>query len=317
MDTLSHAFLAVAVAGLSGHQPALTDPIYIASVLGAQAPDFDIITQVRGNITYLRQHRSFSHSIPGITTLSAAISISIHLFQPQTPLGVLFIWALAGGLSHIFIDYFNTQGVAILWPFRIDRKSFPLLPVFDPVLLTLLSVQYTQKSTIVHIAFTTFLSLGLYIFGRYLLRQQATRYIIKQFFGQRTVRVWVMPSLNRLLFWDFVVETDWRFCNGCLSMLSPSMEIQASLQKKENSPLTAEAEKTSLGEFFRWFTPFIYFEEEMDKQSRRVNVYDLRYYANKRFIHSGTIVFNQENIQYQAYIDSLGRTTSIQQAQTA
>jgi inner membrane protein len=301
--------LAVAVAGISGHQPALNDPIYLASVLGAQAPDFDIIAQLRGNMAYLRQHRSFSHSIPGITAWSLVIAVAMHMFQPHAATFGLFLWAFAGGLSHILIDYFNTHGVAILWPFRIERKSFPLLPVFDPVLLSLLLAQYAQKAPMAHIAFTSFLSLGLYIFGRYLLRQKATRFLIKQFSNQPPLRIWVMPSLKRLLFWDFVVETDCRYFNGRLAMLSPAMEIRAELPKQNHSCLTAEAKKTSLGAFFHWFTPFLYFEEQFDDQ--QVNIYDLRYYANKRFIHSGTIVFNTKATPYQAYIDALGRTTSI------
>jgi inner membrane protein len=42
----------VAVAGLSGHQPALGDPIFVAAVLGAQAPDFDIVALARGNMAF-------------------------------------------------------------------------------------------------------------------------------------------------------------------------------------------------------------------------------------------------------------------------
>ena len=46
MDSLSHALIGIAVAGLSGHQLSLSDPIYIAAILGAQAPDFDIIASL-------------------------------------------------------------------------------------------------------------------------------------------------------------------------------------------------------------------------------------------------------------------------------
>lgn len=311
MDTLSHALIGVAVAGLSGHQPAIGDPVYIATVLGAQAPDFDIIAQVRGNMAYLRQHRAFSHSVPGIGLWSAAIAGLIWLAMPQAAVGQSFLWAFAGGLSHTVIDYFNTHGTAILWPFRRERKSYPLLNVFDPCLQFLMLSMYFHRLPIRQVALASLAALILYVFARFLLKVRATAWLKRHFAGQDVRRVWVMPCLTRLFVWDFVVETSDRCLNGRLGALYPLLEIKADLPRAALTPLSCEALRTSLGEFFTTFTPFVYFEEQSGSEARKVNIYDLRYYGDRRFVHSGTIIFNEDNVPCEAYIHSLGRTVKV------
>lgn len=309
MDTLSHALIGLAVAGLSGHPLSPTDPIYLAAIIGAEAPDFDIIAQVRGNMAYLRQHRAFSHSIPGVALWACAISLGLQLFLPQADLVQTFLWAFAGGISHTVIDYFNTHGTAILWPFRKERKSYPLLSVFDPILFLLLVSLFAAPVTMFEYSLSALTTIGIYIGSRYLLRRRAIEVLLKRFYCQAPERIWVMPSLKRLLFWDFVVETKNRHLNGRLGAIYPVLEIQADLPRQPWSPRAAEAEKTSLGEFFRTFTPFCYFVEDPGDTSQ-VNIYDLRYY-DKHFIHSATIVFDEDNTPSESYMHSLGRTVKV------
>jgi inner membrane protein len=311
MDTLSHALIGVAVAGLSGHAPALGDPVYVATVLGAEAPDFDIVAQLWGNIAYLKQHRSFSHSLPGIGLWAVMISAGIQLFMPHANFLQTLFWAFAGGMSHVIIDYFNTHGVAILWPFKRDRKSVPLLNVFDPILMILMLSVYAFHIPMFTLAKITIGLVAIYIFARYTLRQRATVMLNRVFKNQGIRRIWVMPSLKHLFYWDFVVETEQNCLNGRLGMFYPKLEIKANLPKQDLSALTLEARKTTLGEFFNLFTPFIYFEENSADDLTKINIYDLRYYADTHFIHSATIVFGQDNALCESYIHSLGRTVKV------
>jgi len=311
MDSLSHALVGVAVAGLSGHQPALGDPIFVAAVLGAQAPDFDIVALARGNMAFLRQHRGFSHSIPGIALWAAAIAGAMKLFLPQAAGGELLLWAFAGGLSHTVLDYFNSHGTAILWPFRRERKSYPLLNVFDPLLLLLLLAVYATCLPMFEVSLLSFAILALYIFGRYCLKKRALSWLTNRYAGELMNRVWVMPCLSRLFYWDFVIETDRRHVNGRLGALFPLLEVKADLPKRALTPLAAEARKTSLGEFFTTFTPFAYFEEQADEKTSKVNIYDLRYHSGEAFVHSATITFADDMTLREAYIHSLGRSVKV------
>ena len=312
MDSLSHALIGIAVAGLSGHQLSIYDPIYLATVIGAQAPDFDIIAGLKGNFSYLRQHRAFSHSIPGLAIWSILIGAILHFFMPQTNIFSLLGWAFAGGLSHIIIDYFNTHGVAILWPLRRERKSLCLLNVVDPILLVLMMSLYLLNLTIIQLSLSTFFIISAYIALRIILRKRARNQLKTLFNSHQITKISVMPSIKRILFWDFVLETEDRHLVGQLGALYPVLEINANLLKQRTlSSFTIQAQKTPLGHFFTSFTPFIYFEEEQNTHSLSVNIYDLRYIINKQFIHHATIVFDSNKLPTASYMHSYGRTMKI------
>ena len=312
MDSLSHALIGIAVAGLSGHPLSVSDPIYMATVLGAEAPDFDILAQLNGNFSYIRQHRAFSHSIPGLALWSILIGVIMHFFMPQTNLLTLFGWAFAGGLSHTIIDYFNTHGAAILWPMRRERKSLCLLNVIDPILLVLMMVLYPLNLTMIELSLSTFFIITAYIALRILLRNKARTQLNSLFEKQNIKQLSIMPSLKRILFWDFVLETEDRHLVGQLGALYPVLEINANLPKQKNiSDITKQAQKTPLGDFFTSFTPFVYFEEERHSNSLSVNIYDLRYILNKQFLHHGTIIFDSNKLPTASYMHSYGRTMKI------
>jgi len=312
MDSLSHVLIGLAVAGLSGHQFSLYDPIYLATVLGAQAPDLDIIAQLKGNFSYLKQHRAFSHSMPGIAVWSVLIGSFLHFFMPQANIFLLFGWAFAGGLSHIIIDYFNTHGAAILWPFRKERKSSYLLNVVDPILLVLMMSLYAFNLTMFELSLNTFLIITAYIALRIILRKRAYNQLKNLFNNQHIKQISVMPSIKRILFWDFVLETEDCYQIGQLGALYPLLEINATLPKQRTiSDFTIQAQKTPLGDFFANFTPYLYFEEQQNTHSLSVNIYDLRYILNKQFLHHGTIIFDNDKLPTASYMHSYGHTMKI------
>lgn len=312
MDSLSHALIGIAIAGLSCHPLSVHDPIYLAAILGAQAPDFDIIAQVKGKFSYLRQHRAFSHSIPGLVLWSIIISTGLSIFMPQATLLSLLGWSFAGSLSHILIDYFNTHGAALLWPLRKERKSLQLLNVFDPILLVLLLSIYMLDFTMFTLSCLTFLILMSYITFRFILRKKGKKQLLELFSQRDILQVTVMPSLKRILFWDFVLETNDSYLVGQIGAISPVLELHADLAKpKDISNFTQQAQKTLIGDFFATFTPFIYFKEQKTLHSISVTIYDLRYVLNKEFLHRATIIFDNNNLPATSYLHTYGSTTKI------
>jgi inner membrane protein len=313
MDSFSHALVGIAIAGLSGHPLSIYDPIYLAAILGAQAPDFDIIAQIKGKFSYLRQHRAFSHSIPGLVLWSFLIGAVLSIFMPQANFFSLLGWAFSGSLSHIIMDYFNTHGAAILWPFHKERKSLQLLNVFDPILFVLLLSVYAFDFTMFTLSCLTFIILAAYIFFRMALRKKATKQLHQLFSQQDILQITVMPSLKRILFWDFVLETKNAYLVGQLGTISPELKLHADLAKqKDLSILTLQAKKTLIGDFFATFTPFIYFAEQKTPHSISVTIYDLRYILDKQFLHRATIIFDRNsNYPTTSYLHTYGSTTQI------
>ncbi|HWR41546.1 metal-dependent hydrolase [Sporomusa sp.] len=313
MDTLSHALVGIAVAGLSGHPLSFGDPLYLASIIGAQAPDFDIIAQIRGNFSYLRQHRAFSHSIPGLVMWSGLITAGFFLCMPDTPLAQVFIWSFLGGLSHICIDFFNAHGAAILFPFSRERKSFSLLNVFDPFLLTIMLTVFLQGLTPRETSLLFFASVGLYTLLRYLLKLRATILLRQHFINSGISRILVMPSLRSVFCWDFVIETANHYYVGQIGALQPVLTLHTELLKQTLSPALQGAQKTVLGEFFSSFTPFSYFTEyqDTDQHAKHVRIYDLRYFFNQGFLHSATIIYGHDEQPCDSYIQTYGRKIKI------
>lgn len=313
MDTLSHALVGIAVAGLSGHPFSMSDPLYIASLIGAQAPDFDILAQLRGNFSYLRQHRAFSHSLAGLVMWSGLIAAGFFVCLPAVSITQVFFWSFLGGLSHIGIDFFNAHGAAVLFPFSRERKSFSLLNVFDPVLLTIMLLVFLQGLTPRETALLFFTTTGMYILFRYLLKMR-TMVILRYYFAKSNItRILVMPSLKSVLYWDFVIETQTSYLVGRIGALQPVVTLHTKLQKQTLSPALAGAQKTVLGEFFSTFTPFSYFTESQAtaEQAKLVRIYDLRYFFNHSFLHSATIIYGHDEQPCDSYIQTYGRKIKI------
>lgn len=312
MDMVSHALLGIAVAGFSGQTPDIHNQIYIAAVLGSQAPDADIVALLRGKLTYLKQHRACSHSFLGVFMWAAVITAGMGLCMPALQLKQVFIWALLGGLSHSVFDYFNTHGAALFWPIIKERKSFPLLNVFDPVLFCLLLYPYVLGLTALNTSIMIFLSVIIYIVLRCLLRFRAVWYLKRNAFDDAPVRVWVMPSLKGFYLWDYVVETPVSYLNGYLGVFKPLLEVVVNLPKRQISNFMVQIQQTILGKFFSTFTPYPYFEEECSENYTNIYIYDLRYFSNQKFIHQAKFVFsNEDNSLCESCMHSLGQTFEV------
>lgn len=307
MDALTHGLIGLTIAGLSGQAPAFDNPVYLAAVLGSQAPDFDILALSRGGMSYLKQHRAASHSLPGIVGWATVIAAALHLFMPEVSLWLLWSWAFAGGMSHILTDYLNTHGAALLWPLRKERLSCNLLNVFDPFLIILLLSTYVTGLPIKQVSVLGIVSIGLYIALRLLLRQQALRYLREYFADFMLGRTLIMPSLAKTTYWDFVLETEGHFVVGRIGTVQHDLLISAVFPKQCESEVMIQAQQTSLAEFFTLFTPFSYFEEQQHDGTTKIKIYDLRYFQNDEFLHSGILVYENNQIPVESYVQSYGR----------
>jgi len=114
----------------------LTNPIYLGSLLGALAPDLDIVLHIKGQVPYLRYHRGPSHGLLGWLFIPGN-SLILGLFFPTILASTLF-WSFMGALSHTLLDILNSHGARLLWPFSNGRTTLNLLTIFDPVVFILL-----------------------------------------------------------------------------------------------------------------------------------------------------------------------------------
>jgi inner membrane protein len=311
MDNLSHAFIGIAIAALSGHQLSIHDPLYIAAILGAQAPDFDIITHLKGNFAYMKSHRAFSHSLPGLVMWSSLIAIIMAILgMPDWTTNLL--WSLAGGLSHIFLDYFNTHGASLLWPFNKERQTNHLLNVIDPLLLLLFSIPYFFILTPWQLGVVTLSTLSLYLLLRIFMRYSIKNRLVTAFAVKKIMRLAVMPSLKHILIWDFVIELADVYLVGQCHFIHAELVIKSKLLKQDHPEVDARVQATPLGEFFTSFTPFLYLDVEKQADGfSLVTLYDLRYFLNENFVHGAMIHFDGNQIALDSYLLTSGRAIKL------
>ena len=155
MDNLTHTLFALTVArtplSRAGRGAAA------ALVLASNAPDVDIVTIVRGSMSYLKWHRGPTHGplgIVGLGIVSAALvwvgrrvydnwRISRHATVAPTDEHNASFWMLVavsivGTLLHVAMDFPTQYGTRIFSPFDWHWYAIDLMPIVDVYLLAAL-----------------------------------------------------------------------------------------------------------------------------------------------------------------------------------
>ncbi len=294
MDPVTHSLIGLGVASFSGNPLSFTNPIYIGSLLGSLAPDFDFILQAKGDVFYLRHHRGVSHSLPGSVMLAGALSWLLTFIFPGTGYWSLFIWTWLGTLSHCLIDVFNSYGSELLWPFYRKKVSCNLLNIFDPYLFILLSILLYAGGKHPIIRNLSLLSGLAYLVFRFGIRWRI-RKIFNGKWGTQPKRILIMPALKGSWNWDVFIEEGKRFIIGQVSSFSLTFKLRQKLWKQQNS-LIKIALESKLGKLFSEFTPLFHVSHQRIEKGHLVQFFDLRFHFKQAFLHTGTAIFNEENV---------------------
>jgi inner membrane protein len=117
--------------------------------LAAEAPDLDVLGEMKGRVFGFAHHRGFTHSFLGVALVSALVVGVLYLIwrlrgrklkDPKLPprWGLLFGFAYLAGLSHILLDYTNNYGVRPFWPFSEKWYAWDIVFIVEPIILILL-----------------------------------------------------------------------------------------------------------------------------------------------------------------------------------
>lgn len=129
MDIVTHALMGVAVAG----------PCLIAApaasagfILGSVLPDVDAFSRIFGKRCFLTWHQTFTHSVGAMLCVAttAAISSAWNYELFQFLLGISF-----GMLFHSLLDFTNTFGVKLWFPFYSKRVCLEWVFFIDSIVL--------------------------------------------------------------------------------------------------------------------------------------------------------------------------------------
>lgn len=285
MDPITHGLVGILIGSKTAGGLTLANGALVVFTLGSIAPDFDIVGQLWGDYVYLKQHRVFSHSLPGLAVISLGLAAVLHIFYPIS-FSMLFLWTFLGALSHTAMDLFNSYGVSILWPFEKKKRTLNLLTVFDPLfcifLITAMIIPGWGELVPV-------LYLGLRLF----MRTVALEIVKRSMAGQGCTRIFILPSFVSAFKWDFIVVTPRQKMVGRVDIFRRRIRILSDL-KCIRTDLEKVLAQSVLGRVFSEFTPLMHIECEKVGGKLVARFMDLRYYFKDRFLHNGTIIFNEE-----------------------
>jgi len=302
MDPLTHALVGIGVASITGEKYSLENSVQLGTVLGALAPDFDIILQLFGDIPYLTHHRGSSHSIMGVLVSSAVIACILWVVIGGASPGSIFVGTLLGSVSHILLDFFNSYGAKIFWPFSQKKFSMNLLVVADPIIILLFTAAVFWPGMPRIITHGVFWAVLVYLGIRFCMRHLVHRMLCRRFLGQENSRVVVMPAMVSLWNWSFLIETNDKYIIGEVWFFSlrkfaksfwPDFSIKRVLDKNADNDLIGKALNSKVGRIFQSFTPYYHIYHCFEEGRHVVRFCDLRYFFREDFLHQATVVFDE------------------------
>jgi inner membrane protein len=308
MDPLTHGLIGAALSTLSGHPIQLQDPVFLGCTLGSLLPDLDIVAHYKGRLNYLLKHRGESHSLIAFVAMSSVLSAILHIIYPSTPWLSIFLWTLAGTLSHGLTDVLNSYGAELLWPFMRKKFTVNMIMLTDPVVfvffLISLLVSYNFPSLAQAATFSTIILVSLYLILREKGRLKVRNELMSLYQPELKSEVVVLPAMYRPFSWNFIVLQSDCVLYGTIKEKNPVI-LRILPQWDSGDPLVMAALEGNLGELFDQFTPYYHLVTQQSINNIwKVEFLDLRYWSKGNFLYSGqlNITENGEITQEKFYL---------------
>lgn len=146
MEPVEH-FLFGAALGRAGFNR-LTGYATLVMVLAAEAPDLDVLYEIRGPVEGFKHHRGWTHSFLG-SVIVAIVAVAFawcvsKIWKRGTAVpirwGRLFLLGWLAALSHLWLDYTNDYGLRPFWPFSGKWYEGDTVFILEPLMLGALAL---------------------------------------------------------------------------------------------------------------------------------------------------------------------------------
>jgi inner membrane protein len=249
--------------------------------LAAEAPDIDVLGNLKGPVFGFAHHRGFTHSFLGLVFVSAMVVGVVYLWwrlrgrkikDPNLPprWGLLFGFAYLAGLTHIMLDFTNHYGVRPFWPFLEKWYSWDIVFIVEPIILLLLvaglllpalfslindEIGVRRKGPQGRLAATLALAGVVALWGvrDYEHRRAVNALEARVYEGAEPMRASAYPSWINPFRWYGVVETQNFFATMLVDSSVPDVDPEGQMRiryKPEETPVTLAAKKSYLGRVY-------------------------------------------------------------------
>jgi len=278
MDIVTHGITGVLVARAlpSGDGRSMM----AAGLVGAAAPDVDIVARLWDPMAAITVHRTATHSFLGGGVVALVVAGLVWGFSRENFLRLFGVTYL-GLLSHIGLDLLTSFGTAILWPLTDRRfalaQHYIIDPIFSTIALAFLIASFRLREK--RAAFTKIGLAGilLYVFvtaaHQKLVVSRWQGIIASQ--GIRPIRSAVLPLFPGPFHWLAVSETENAFYQQDFWLYeSPSEPVRLFSKTKED---LKEVEGLREVQLFLNFARFPWKHVRIDGPFRLVEYRDLAF----------------------------------------
>jgi inner membrane protein len=251
-----------------------------AGLIGALAPDLDVIARLWDPMAAVAVHRTATHSFLGGAVVAVVVAGLVWAFRRDS-FFFLFSFAYLGLLSHIGLDLLTSFGTAILWPLTDRRFALAQHYLIDPIFIILalgfLVASFHLKQRRISLANTGLLAVGLYVVTTAAV--QRTAFIRWQEFmelqGVLPTRSAVLPLFPGPFRWLGVSETEKGFYEQSFRLYGSNTKAPQFFHKT-NADLR-ELERLREVKVFLSFARFPWKREVYDGGLRVVEYRDLAF----------------------------------------
>jgi inner membrane protein len=306
MDTVTHAVTGLALGalaqGISGTGNDQTHTALMwAALVASQAPDFDVLVRlIGGKTSYLKYHRTFTHTLPIMIISSGILTIFLKYFYPLAVWQPVFIWSLIAMLIHVLMDLTTSYGTKALWPLNKNMLALDWVMIVDPVILLILggavAVWYFNSLPTIPLFVTTFTITLIYIIIRGFLHKTLVESIQKRY-TDGTCSVIPTFSINN---WNFVIEKEMTDNAKLFIVGSISLHPRKIVVEKEytctGSPQLSVAKQSNLGKTFVNFARHLAVWQQQGNNGTIITLADLRFRFGDKYPFAAHIGLN-DNLQ--------------------
>lgn len=316
MEPITH-FLTGACLGRSGFNRK-TALATLTMTLAAEASDLDMVGYFKGPTFGFAHHRGITHTFVGIPFVAAAVLLLVWIIErarrfgnqekresrlrrrglPTEPRwGLLYLFALVAGLSHILLDFTNNYGVRPFEPFSYRWHAWDIVFIYEPLLyvalisglalpalFALINEEVGARSRRPRGQIGAILALcgmvavwGVRDFEH---RKAVSALDSRVYRGADPIRVSAFPQPLNFLDWYGVAETQDFYAQ--VQVVNGEVDPRGDMQiryKPEVTPAAIAAQKTYLGQVFMDWSRYPLLETEARDDSQRyvVQFIDLRF----------------------------------------
>ena len=251
-----------------------------AGLIGALAPDLDVVAQLWDPMAAITIHRTGTHSFIGGVLVAGLVAGLLWGFRRESFLR-LFGFAYLGLLSHVGSDLLTSFGTAILWPLSDKRfalaQHYIIDPLFSVIVVTFLIATYRFKERRTALAKIGLVGIVLYVLvtGAHQQVAFARWQGLMETQGIRPIRSAVLPLFPGAFRWLGVSETEEGFYQQSFRLYVSNTNAPHFFSKT-NADLR-ELEQLREVQVFLSFARFPWKQELYDRGLRLVEYRDLAF----------------------------------------